>query len=148
MYGDLFQAMRDLVRRKTPNKAVHTGSSADSLADRLQRRLAQTVIRPRWRAFIDRTLTAQPDVDAVIFLTIPLDHVGGLAAHIRDKFHKPILYYDGDVPASLPAFAGFDNGFKMYQGADVTEYDGFTSNSLGGADTLRQMSPKATHALD
>ncbi len=129
--GDLFQALRDRVRRKTPNKAVHTGSSADSLADRLQRRLAQTVIRPRWRAFIDRTLTAQPDVDAVIFLTIPLNHVVGLAAHIRDKFHKPVLYYDGDVPASLPAFAGFDSGFKMYQGADVTEYDGFISNSLG-----------------
>ncbi len=145
--GDLFQALRDRVRRKTPNKAVHTGSSADSLADRLQRRLAQAVIRPRWRAFIDRTLTAQPDVDAVIFLTIPLNHVVGLAAHIRDKFHKPVLYYDGDVPASLPAFAGFDSGFKMYQGADVTEYDGFISNSLGGADTLRQMGAKATHVL-
>ncbi len=105
------------------------------------------MIRPRWRAFIDRTLTAQPDVDAVIFLTIPLNHVVGLAAHIRDKFHKPVLYYDGDVPASLPAFAGFDSGFKMYQGADVTEYDGFISNSLGGAETLRQMGAKATHVL-
>lgn len=145
--GDLFQALRDRVRRKTPDKAVHTGTSAESLAERLQRGLAHTVLGPRWRAFIDRTLTAQPDVDAVIFLTIPLNHVVGLASHIHEKFHKPVLYYDGDVPASLPAFAGFASGFKIYQGADVSEYDGFISNSLGGVETLRQMGAKTTHVL-
>jgi glycosyltransferase involved in cell wall biosynthesis len=145
--GDLFKALRDRVRRKTSSKAVNTGQSAESLADRLQRQVARTVITPRWFAFMDRTLTAQPDIDAVIFLTIPLNHVVGLATHIREKFHKPVLYYDGDVPASLPAFAGFASGFKIYQGADVTEYDAFISNSHGGADMLRQMGAKAVHVL-
>lgn len=145
--GDLFKALRDRVQRKTPNKAVATGASAESLSERLQRRAAQTIIAPRWHAFMDRTLSTQQDIDAVIFLTIPLNHVVGLAARIREKFHKPVLYYDGDVPASLPAFAGFASGFKIYQGANVGEYDGFISNSLGGVDTLRQMGAKAVHTL-
>src|SRR5215468_785191 len=41
--GDLFKALRDRLRRKTSSKAVNTGQSAESLADRLQRQVARTV---------------------------------------------------------------------------------------------------------
>jgi spore maturation protein CgeB len=150
-YGDAFRALRDAVKRPAApgdsTKAIHTGQSGESLADRAQRAAAQTLIAPRWRAFIDKTLAAHPDTAAVIFLTIPLNHVVGLAAHIRAKFDKPVLYYDGDVPASLPEFAGFSTGFKIYQGADLSEYTAFISNSLGGLDTLRNMGARAAHAL-
>ncbi len=145
--GDLFKALRDTFRRVSATRAVGTARSAESLSERAQRRLARTVIAPRWRSFIDQTLTAQPDTDAVIFLTIPLNHVVGLASYVQDKFGKPVLYYDGDVPASLPGFAGFATGFKIYQGADVHEYAGFISNSLGGADRLREMGARAVHVL-
>ncbi|MEP7284864.1 MAG: glycosyltransferase [Chloroflexota bacterium] len=148
--GDLFKALRDVARRTqptSPTKKANSPSSNESMADRLQRQIAQKVIAPRWRAFMDRTLAAHPDIDAVIFLTIPLNHVVGLASYIRTKFDKPVLYYDGDVPASLPSFAGFASGFKIYQGADLTEYTAFISNSAGGVDPLRELGARAVHVL-
>ena len=144
--GDLFKTLRDMAHL-LPARGMNTGQSAESPSDRLQRQVAQSVLGPRWRAFMDRTLTAQPDIDAVLFLTIPLNHVVGLAAYVRQKFNKPVLYYDGDVPASLPAYAGFATGFKMYQGADPAEYDAFISNSAGGADTLCEMGARSVHVL-
>src|SRR5215470_1197849 len=66
--GDIFKAVRDLVKRPGNAKVVNTGKSGETLADRAQRRAAQTIIAPRWRAFMDRTFRDQPDIDAVIFL--------------------------------------------------------------------------------
>jgi spore maturation protein CgeB len=148
--GDLFKAVRDRLGNKTGKtapKRINTGSSGESTGDRAVRTLAQTVIRPKWQTFLDKTLRAQPDIDAIIFLTIPLNHVTGLAKYVADKFNKPVIYYDGDVPASLPEFAGFATGFKIYQGADLTEYAGFISNSLGGCEALIKMGAKRADAL-
>jgi spore maturation protein CgeB len=148
--GDLFKSIRDrLTRPVTANAArsVNTGHSGETQSDKMIRQLARTVIRPKWYAFLDRTLQAQPDIDAVIFLTIPLNHVNGLARFVADKFDKPVLYYDGDVPASLPAFAGFATGFKIYQDADLTEYAGFISNSQGGSQTLLEMGARRVDTL-
>jgi hypothetical protein len=142
--GDLFKILRDTFKR---TRTIETSQTGESLSDRVQRQLAQTVIGPRWIAFMDRTLKAQPDIDAIIFLTIPLNHVPGLARYVQEKYHKPVLYYDGDVPASLPAFAGFSSGFKIYQGADLSEYTAFISNSKGGADTLLTMGARDVHVL-
>src|SRR5262249_21641018 len=112
--GDLFMALRNTARRfgaqKTATRGVQTAVASETLADRMQRRLAQTVIAPRWRSFMDQAMIAHPDIDAVIFLTIPLNHVVGLANYIQQKYRKPVFYYDGDVPASLPDFAGFATG--------------------------------------
>ncbi len=145
--GDIFKAVRDTFHRSSAQRPVETPTPSETLVDRMQRRLAQTVIAPRWRAFIDRTLVNHPDTDAVIFLTIPLNHVVGLASYIQQKFGKPVLYYDGDVPASLPGFAGFSSGFKIYQGADVREYTAFISNSKGGAEKLCEMGARGVHVL-
>ncbi len=145
--GDLFKALRDTFRRSLQATAVNTAQRSESLAERMQRQIARTVIAPRWRAFMDRTLTQHPDTDAVIFLTIPLNHVVGLATYVQRTFGKSVLYYDGDVPASLPGFAGFATGFKIYQGADPAEYTAFISNSKGGVDTLCAMGAKAVHVL-
>ena len=51
---------------------------------------------------------------------------------ISRKFNVPVFYFDGDVPASLPNMAGFASGFRIYQGADLSEYTAFISNSSGG----------------
>ncbi|MHB8628741.1 MAG: CgeB family protein [Aggregatilineales bacterium] len=148
--GDLFLALRKLAGRAakpSARKAIITGASGESLAERAQRRAAQTLIRPKWRAFFGRTLQNQPDVDAVLFLTAPLNHLTGVPRFIQERFHKPVIYYDGDVPASLPEFAGFASGFKIYQGADLAEYAGFISNSLGGIGSLLKMGARRADAL-
>lgn len=140
--GDLFIALRrasERIIKPARTQAVTTGSSGESLTERIQRRTAQTLIRPKWQAFFERTLTSQPDVDAVLFLTVPLNHLTGVPRFIKERYHKPVIYYDGDVPASLPGFAGFASGFKIYQGADLTEYAGFISNSLGGIEALLKL---------
>ena len=148
--GDVFKLARDTIRRFTgvkQSQAAGTQIEAESLSDRLVRRIAQTVIAPRWRRHVDRLLRQHPDVDAVLVITVPLNHLSGLAHHITERYHKPVFFYDGDVPASLPNFMGFATGFRFYQGADLSEYTAFFSNSEGGRTGLRELGAREVHTL-
>lgn len=152
--GDFFKALRDAARRilPAPQAQMHDTAQAgdetrESGMDRLVRRTAQTLVAPLWARHLDALLTREPDVDAVIFLTVPLNHLRGVAAEIQRKHQKPVLYYDGDVPASLPNMRGFASGFRIYQGAEPAEYAGFISNSRGGADLLQALGARRVHTL-
>lgn len=146
--GDLFQWLRATARRVKPTAPATTPTSADESAfDRLVRRSAQTLIAPLWERHLDQVLTQQPDIDAVLFLTIPLNHLAGVPASLQRKHHKPVFYYDGDVPASLPNMHGFASGFRIYQGADLSEYTAFISNSSGGEALLTALGAKAVHTV-
>src|SRR5215207_1856263 len=150
-YGDIFKAARDTAR-KFANAGVSTSKKpaapdTESASDRLVRRTAQMLIAPLWLKHLDRILTREPDIDAVIVLTAPLNHLTGIPAELIRKHNKPIFYYDGDVPASLPSMQGFATGFRIYQGADLTEYTAFISNSAGGAETLKQLGAREVHPL-
>ncbi len=148
--GDLFKLARDTLRRLTgvrQTQAAGTQVEGESLADRAVRRVAQTVIAPRWRRHVDGILRQQPDVDAVLVITVPANHLPGVARHIVEKHNKPVFFYDGDVPASLPTFMGFATGFRIYQGADLSEYTAFISNSEGGRQGLLDLGARAVHTL-
>jgi len=148
--GDLFKRVRDGWRKVggvKQTQAAGTRLEAEGLSDKVVRRVAQTVIAPRWRQHVDRLRTKQPDVDAVRLITIPLNHLPGLAQHIITRHHKPVLFYDGDVPASLPNFMGFATGFRIYQGADLSEYTAFISNSEGGKKGLYDLGAREVHTL-
>lgn len=148
--GDLFKLLRDGWRKiggVKQTQAAGTQLEAESLSDKLVRRIAQSVIAPRWQQHVDRLLAKQPDVDAVLLITVPLNHLPGLAQHIITRHHKPVLFYDGDVPASLPNFMGFATGFRIYQGADLSGYTAFISNSEGGKKGLYDLGARAVHTL-
>jgi hypothetical protein len=148
--GDAFKLARDLWRKVSGVKQTQVSGAQleeESASDRVVRRMAQTVILPRWRRHVDRLMAEQPDIDAVLMITVPLNHISGLARHIIERHNKPVLFYDGDVPASLPNFRGFASGFRIYQGADPSEYTAFISNSLGGAEGLRERGARAVHTL-
>lgn len=148
--GDAFKLARDTLRRLTgvrQTQAAGTQVESESLADRAVRRIAQTVIAPRWRRHVDHILRQQPDVDAVLVITVPANHLPGVARHITEQHHKPVFFYDGDVPASLPTFMGFATGFRIYQGADLSEYTAFISNSEGGRQGLLDLGARAVHTL-
>jgi hypothetical protein len=146
--GDVFKALRDAARRVVPaSPTPASASSEESLADRAVRRAAQTLIAPLWQRHLDRLLTQQPDVDAVLFLTVPLNHLAGVPRYLQEKHGKPVLYYDGDVPASLPNMRGFASGFRIYQGADASEYTAFISNSSSGETLLRGLGARAAHTV-
>jgi spore maturation protein CgeB len=155
LFGDAFKLARDTMQKVIPKNLAreglrpsHTeGEIQESSAEKLTRQTAQALIAPLWERHLDQILTKQPDIDAVIFLTIPLNHVVGVARTISEKHKKPVIYYDGDVPASLPILRGFASGFRIYQGADLSEYTAFISNSTGGEAYLKEMGAKATHTL-
>ncbi len=104
--GDLFKGARDLWRRLRPpvqaESRTPTGGDAESASDRLVREAAQRLIAPLWLAHLDKLLTREPDIDALIFLTVPLNQLAGVPAELVRRHNKPVFYYDGDVPASLP----------------------------------------------
>lgn len=148
--GDAFKLVRDAVRRVTGDQQTQVSGTrleAEGLPDRVVRRIAQTVIAPRWRRHVDRVLAQQPDVDAVLMITVPLNHIPGVAHHIIERHDKPVFFYDGDVPASLPNFLGFATGFRIYQGADLSEYTAFFSNSEGGRQGLIDLGAREVHTL-
>ena len=50
-------------------------------------------------------------------------HLRGIPTYLRERHGIPVVFYDGDVPMSLPEFGGMDTGFNYYHGADPSEYD-------------------------
>ena len=162
--GDAFKTARDWYRKIAGEKppvqlkeaqdapsvrATHESplQNQESPSDKLVRQFAQTTVAPLWHRHLDRILTQQPDIDAVIFLTTPLNHLVGVPEALQAKHHKPMIYYDGDVPASLPNMHGFATGFRIYQGANPAEYTAFISNSLGGEKYLRELGAREVHTI-
>ena len=78
---------------------------------------------------------------------MPLNHLKGVPRYISEKYDIPVLYFDGDVPASLPNMTGFASGFRIYQGADLSEYAALISNSKGGEELLRQLGAEHVHTV-
>jgi hypothetical protein len=150
--GDVFKWLRDTARKMMgPPKPVQVQDAAqdsgESTSERAVRLLAQKLIAPRWQAALDRLLTEQPDIDAVLFLTIPLNHVSGVPAYLIAKHGKPVFYHDGDLPASLPQFRGFATGFRIYQGADPGEYTAVLGNSIEGLDYVTELGARHVHSF-
>ncbi len=156
--GDVFKSARDLARRfvhpgeSRPSSAPQpaTDEFAESRSDQVVRQAAQSLIAPLWLSHLDKLLTKEPDIAAVIFLTVPLNQLVGVPAELMRKHGKPVFYYDGDVPASLPNLPdmrGFHSGFRIYQGADPAEYTAFISNSAGGMQYLKALGAREVHTV-
>ncbi len=150
--GDVFKLVRDVARRvmgppKQAQVETPEEEKAESLSERAIRTAARVMIAPRWQSYLDKLLTEQPDIDAVLILTIPLNHVAGVASTLIAKHNKPIFYHDGDLPASLPQFKGFASGFRIYQGADPGEYTAVLGNSVAGLDYVKALGAKRVHTL-
>ena len=147
--GDVFKALRDRSRflLRGRSASAQKPGSRDTLSDRAIRRIAQAFIAPLWQRHLERVLVQEQDIDAIVFLTAPLNHLKGVPRSITEQFDIPVLYFDGDVPASLPSMKGFASGFRIYQGADLSEYTAFICNSRGGADLLRQLGIDSVHTV-
>jgi glycosyltransferase involved in cell wall biosynthesis len=147
--GNAFAATRAVARRLRLSGSSRSSGSTSyaSFSDAVTRRLAQIAIAPRWERHLRRILLAESDVDAVLWLSVPPNHLRGVAAALRRQFRLPVLFYDGDVPASLPNHDGFATGFRIYDGADLHEFNAVLCNSEGGAKDLRTLGAEATHVL-
>jgi len=74
-------------------------------------------------------------------------HFRGIPTYLRERFGVPVIFYDGDVPMSLPEFGGMDTGFNYYHGADPSEYDLIVSNSEGGLPSLLELGARRAEAV-
>ena len=121
-------------------------SPDDSLGDRLTREAIWSLVTPRWRRHLERLIEHERP-DAVVVFTVPMAHFRGIPEALRERFDLPVVFYDGDVPMSLPEFGGMDTGFNYYHGADPGEYDLVISNSEGALDTLLGLGARRAEAI-
>ena len=120
----------------------------DTAADRLVRAAIWRYVTPRWRRHLERTIEHEGGVDAVIVFTVPMAHLRGIPTALRARFGMPVVYYDGDLPMSLPEHGGTDtSGFNYYLGADPSEYDLVIGNSEGALDRLRALGARRAEAI-
>jgi hypothetical protein len=147
--GEAFAALRGLVARAKGDRYLRRAERdpADSTADRLVRETVWRWVTPRWRRHLERLLERERDVDAVIVFTVPMAHLRGIPTFLRERFGVPVVFYDGDVPMSLPEFGGMDTGFNWYHGADPSEYDLVVSNSEGGLERLRELGARRAETV-
>ncbi|MBM3886192.1 MAG: hypothetical protein FJ361_10235, partial [Gemmatimonadetes bacterium] len=147
--GEAFATARGLVARAKGDAHVRRPEDHpdDTTVDKVTREVVWKWVTPRWRRHIERILERERDVDAVIFFGVPMNHFRGIPDDIRRRFGAAMVYYDGDVPMSLPRFGGMDSGFNIYHGADPSEYDLVVSNSQGGIPGLVEMGARRVETL-
>jgi hypothetical protein len=147
--GEAFAAARAAAARLKRDTHLRRDEEhpRDSAADRIVRRVITSWVTPRWQRHLERILEREGDVAAVIVFTVPMSHLRGIPTALRERFDVPVVYYDGDVPMSLPEFGGMDTGFNIYHGADPSEYDLVVSNSEGGLGRLLELGARRAEAV-
>ncbi len=147
--GEAFARARDLVARAKGDSHLRRreDNPPDTTGDRLVRQAIWKWVTPRWQRHLERILARERDVDAVVVFTVPMSHLRGVPEALRARFSVPVVFYDGDVPMSLPEFGGMDTGFNYYHGADPAEYDLVVSNSEGGLERLRELGARRAEAV-
>jgi Glycosyl transferases group 1 len=146
--GESYQAVRDVLARLRGDRYLRRAESSpeDSGFDRLTRETIRRVVTPRWKRHLER-LVERERPDVVVVFTIPMAHLQGIPTALRERFGIPVVFYDGDVPMSLPEFGGMDTGFNPYIGADPSEYDFVLTNSEGGIPRLLQLGARRGESL-
>ena len=147
--GESYAFARDLFARVRGDTHLRRAEEhpEDTLADKATREVITRWITPRWKRHLERILEREGDVDAVVVFTVPMSHLTGIPSELSSRFGVPFVYYDGDVPMSLPEFGGMDTGFNIYHGADLGEYDLIVSNSEGGLPRLLEMGARRAEAV-
>lgn len=105
-------------------------------------------IRKRWADGISTVLEREKDTDAVLFISVPISYLTGIAGKIRDGYSLPVSFFEGDMPIALPSFVK-DSGYRFsyYEGADLSEFDAFFTNSRGVIPELEELGARNIHPL-
>jgi len=146
--GESYARLRDVAAKLKGDKYLRRAEDnpEESGADKLTRELIWRWVTPRWRRHLE-ALVERERPDAVVVFTVPMAHFKGIPTALREKYGVPVVFYDGDVPMSLPEFGGMDTGFNYYHGADPSEYDLVLSNSEGGLERLRALGARRAECV-
>ena len=146
--GESFARARDAVARLKGDTLLRRAEDnpEDGFGERVTREAVWRWVTPRWKKHLDR-LVERERPDAIVVFTVPMAHLRGIPSYLRERHGIPIVFYDGDVPMSLPEFGGMDTGFNWYHQADPSEYDLLVSNSEGGLERLRELGARRAEAV-
>jgi spore maturation protein CgeB len=146
--GESYDAARGLLARLKGDRYLRREEShpEESALDRVTRATIHRWVTPRWKRHLER-LVERERPDAVVVFTVPMAHLRGIPSWLRERYSLPVVFYDGDVPMSLPEYGGMDTGFNPYHGADPSEYDLVLSNSEGGIPRLLELGARRAEAL-
>jgi Glycosyl transferases group 1 len=146
--GESFARARDVVARLKGDSLLRRAEDnpEDGFGEQMTREVIWRWVTPRWRKHLDR-LVRDERPDALVVFTVPMAHLRGIPTYLRERYGLPIVFYDGDVPMSLPEFGGMDTGFNWYHQADPSEYDLVVSNSEGGLERLRELGARRAEAV-
>jgi glycosyltransferase involved in cell wall biosynthesis len=146
--GELYSRARGAVARIKGDSHLRRAeeSPEDGPGDRVTREVIWRWITPRWRRHLEQLIERERP-DAVIVFTVPMAHLRGIPTALREQYGIPVVFYDGDVPMSLPEFGGMDTGFNWYHDADPSEYDLLVSNSEGGLERLLELGARRAEAV-
>ncbi len=147
--AETFAAARAAAARLKGDRYLRRTEShpEDTNADKVVREVIWRAVTPRWRRHLERILEREGDVDAVVVFTVPMSHFRGIPTALHERFDVPVVFYDGDVPMSLPEFGGMDTGFNYYHGADPSEYDLLVSNSDGAGARLLELGARRVETV-
>jgi glycosyltransferase involved in cell wall biosynthesis len=145
--AELYASARSFAARLRGDRYLRRAEHDPGDTDRLVREVVWRLATPRLERHLERVLKREGDVDAVVVFGVPMSHLRGVPSELRDRFGVPVVYYDGDVPMSLPEFGGMDTGFNYYHGADPAEYDLIVCNSEGGAGRLRELGARRVETV-
>jgi hypothetical protein len=146
--AESYQTLKDAIARLKGDRYLRRAEASpdDTSFDRLTRETIRRLVTPRWKRHIEH-LVERERPEVVVVFTIPMAHLQGIPTALREKFGIPVVFYDGDVPMSLPEFGGMDTGFNPYHGADPFEYDFVLSNSEGGIRRLLELGARRAEPL-
>lgn len=129
-------------------KKIVDPAKTQSLLSPITKNLIKNHIKPKIRNKLSQIIIEEENIDFILFINIPLNHITGIASEIKDEFGIPCIFYDGDMPTIFPKYAD-KRGFKFnyYIGADVSEYDAFFVNSKGVISDLEEAGAKNVKPL-
>jgi hypothetical protein len=120
------------------NKTVETVTNA----------FGKLLVHDKWERHLCSIIEKEKDIDAVLFINIPIDHIKGIPNKIREEYGLPVAYYDGDMPTILPKYArGRGFKFNYYVNADLSEFDTFFTNSKGVVSDLENLKARNVQPL-
>ena len=109
--------------------------------------LTSTLTLPKWRKNLTKILEKEGNIDAVIFFNVPPNQIKGIPTFIRKEFGIPVVFYDMDLPDSLPGFSSKRLAFNWYADVDLTEYNAFITNSEGAIPKLEDMGARNVYPI-
>jgi len=105
-------------------------------------------IQKKWSSAIRKILAKEENIGAVLFISVPIPYISGIAEKVRTEFHIPVLFFEGDMPIALPQYVE-SSGYKFsyYTDADLSEFDAFFTNSKGVIPELAELGARNIHPL-